>query len=454
MRIGEILVEQRWVDPAALALALAEQPGTGQRICSLLIARGQLDPDHAARALASQHDVAGLLQRHLEHRDRALAGLLPAAIARAHVALPIGRTGAGELIVCVRDPGPAPRAAIAAVVAGPILIAVAPAHQLEALVELEYAATGGPEDAGVEIDLSTRPIAILHDVVAAPPGPPGPPAPPAPPAATVPAPVDEAVEVDLSTRQIPLIGDPLDHLGSLTLVELDDARVARDPSQSGQHAALVLPRTSTGIYHPPRTTTVSRPPPRTTTVSRPPPRTTTVSRPPLRAPGHPRPPGGSLPLAPRGPVLDAAIAAIDRAAERPAADEAAMQYLAGRFRCAVWFAIHEGAALGERGHGDQLTPEVIEAIAVPLGAPSILQLAHDTRQLATAPPPGAGAIQDRLARALGHPARLAAMPIEVDARVALVIAAGDPIDDPATAGRDLEQLGRALAGAYRRIAGR
>jgi hypothetical protein len=38
---------------------------------------------------------------------------------------------------------------------------------------------------------------------------------------------------------------------------------------------------------------------------------------------------------------------------------------------------------------------------VGLGAPSILQVAHDTRRLATAAPLDAGAIQDRLWRALG-----------------------------------------------------
>ena len=69
MQIGQILVEQGWVDPAALARALADQPELGRRICSLLILRGQLDADNAARALAQQHGVPGVFQRHLEHRE-------------------------------------------------------------------------------------------------------------------------------------------------------------------------------------------------------------------------------------------------------------------------------------------------------------------------------------------------------------------------------------------------
>ncbi|TMQ10906.1 MAG: hypothetical protein E6J90_35660 [Deltaproteobacteria bacterium] len=409
MQIGQILVAQRWVDPVALARALADQPDLGLRICSLLIQRGQLDPDHAARALAEQHRVPGVLQRHLEHRDPALARFLPAALARTRIALPIGRTGAGELIVCVRDPGAALHAEIAAAVAGRVVIAVAPALQLEQLVQAAYAAPE-PDEHSVEVDLSTRPIAIIHDIA--------------------PAPPDE-VDVDLSTRQIPVIGDPLAHLGSLTLVELDDVRVARDPSQSGQHAAL--PRTATGSYLPPRTATGSYPSrattgpqPRTATGSHP--RTTTGSH-----AGQAVRPGSTLPFGFRGPTLDSATSAIDRAASLEAAADAAMHWLAGRFRHAVWFTLHEGAALGERGHGDQLTIEVIQAIAIPLAAPSI---------------------QDRLTRSLGYPSAPAALPVEVDAQVACVIAVGDPVDDPATATRDLEQLGRALARALQRIAAR
>ncbi|HEX3763349.1 MAG TPA: hypothetical protein VHW23_31860, partial [Kofleriaceae bacterium] len=139
-QIGQILVERGWVDPAQLARALAEQPHTGRRICSLLILRGALDADHAARALAEQHGVPGVLQKHLEHRDLTLPGALPAALARSCIALPIGRTSAGALIVCVRDPHPEVRAKVAAAVTGPVVVAVAPSYQLEHLVAETYPA--------------------------------------------------------------------------------------------------------------------------------------------------------------------------------------------------------------------------------------------------------------------------------------------------------------------------
>jgi len=432
IQIGQILVDQRWVEPAALARALAEQRHTGKRICSLLIARGLLDADLAARALANQHQVPGVLQKHLEHRDRALAALLPAALARATIALPIGRARGHELIVCVRDPRPGLAEALAAVVGGPVIIAVAPAHQLERLVKQVYeTASSRPrpsqassEDEGIDVDLTTRPIAIIRD-------------------------------------EIPMLGDPLDHLGTMTLVGLDDVRVAKDPSQSGQHPAIA--RTMTPL--PPRTTDVPANLARTTTLpmaartsmagagprpAAPPegavPSTAPVAGRTSTAPGAPRP---TSPRPLHGPSLDATLAAIAHAVALDDAADAAMWFLAQRFHHAVWFAIHDGIALGERGHGDALSPDVIQAITVPLRAPSIVQLAHDTRRLATERP--AGAIQDRLTRTLGSPGAPAAVPIEIDGEVAYVLAVGDASHSPEAAVAELAQLGRALGAAYERL---
>ena len=150
-RIGELLLEHGWVDQANLRRALSEQSMTGgRRLCSMLIARGLLDPDHAARALGEQHEVPAALQRHLEHRDQALSALLPATLARSLCALPIGRTRSGELIVCVRDPSAEVDAAIKRALDQPLVIAVAPASQLEQLIEQSYDAESENE---FDIDL-------------------------------------------------------------------------------------------------------------------------------------------------------------------------------------------------------------------------------------------------------------------------------------------------------------
>ena len=428
MQIGQILVEQRWVEPAALARALAEQRHTGKRICSLLIARGLLDPDHASRALATQHNVAGALQRHLEHRDHAVAQLLPAPIARSCFALPIGRTRGNELIVCVRDPRPELHGVIAAAVGGPIVIAVAPASQLEQLIKQAYDGMPNraavPEEISFDVDLTTRPIEVIDD---------------------------------------PATAGQLGDFGAMSLVGLDDDRVARDPSQSGQTVGPA-PRTTT-LSGPavPRTSTSppSALPRHNTTLSRASgslpamPRTTSdnpaVSR---TATPLPRMTAPSAPPRAPDPGLAAALAALARATAIDDATDAAMAYVAGRFAHAVLFAINEGAALGDRGAGGQLTDDLVHAIALPLSAPSIVQVAHDTRRPATGAPVTAGRIQDRLARTLGNPPALAAVPIEVDDRVAYVIAVGDGTGDAEAAAGDLARLGDGLAAAYQRLAGR
>jgi hypothetical protein len=157
--------------------------------------------------------------------------------------------------------------------------------------------------------------------------------------------------------------------------------------------------------------------------------------------------------------LGAAIAAIDRATAAGEAVAAAMGYVASRFQHAVLFSIQGGVALGERGHGGQLTTEVIQTITIPLSAPSIVQAAHDTRRAQGTPPRQGGVVQDRLARTLGSPQTLAAFPIEVDARIAYVLAVGDRTGAPDPAATpaalaELERLAGALGAAYHRLGSR
>lgn len=217
-RIGEILVERGWVDAAVCLRALAKQREFPRRLCSLLIAGGVLEVDQASRALGEQHGVPAVLQKHLDHRDLSLAALIPAELARAWWVLPIGRMGNGDLIVCARDPQPSVLAALMAVVGETIVLAVAPASQIETLVVETY----GAPDEDFDVDLSTGPIVSLD---------------------LDPMPDDEMAE------------DPMGGLGSLELVELDDDGVTRDLTQSGmiQTGAQypnTLPPSSAGIRVP------------------------------------------------------------------------------------------------------------------------------------------------------------------------------------------------------------
>lgn len=218
-RIGDILIANGWIEPSILQRALVKQKETGHRLCSLLVLGGALGADDAACALGEQHGVAAALQRHLTHRDRSLAPLLSAALARACIALPIGRMGNGVVIVCVRDPSPELETQLARAMKETIKLAVAPARQLEELVLEAYGADDANE---FDIDLSTGPIMSLE--------------------------LDDEESIE------PLSDEALADLGSLELVDLDDTSVSKDESQtqpaSGKRRRSTLPPTTATVDAP------------------------------------------------------------------------------------------------------------------------------------------------------------------------------------------------------------
>lgn len=190
MRIGERLLEQRKLTPGELAQVVDEQPSRGRRLCSLLIARGLIDFDDGARALGEHKGVPCALAKHLANRDPELAKLLPAELGRAACALPIGKTSAGALIVCVRDPAPALLGSLRDATRAEVMMVIAPASRIEQLVHAEYG--NDPDEFDIVVDSRI-------DVVPPPP------------------------DMDLL--------DP-DSV-RLALTDLDDTRVDKDPSQSG-----------------------------------------------------------------------------------------------------------------------------------------------------------------------------------------------------------------------------
>lgn len=144
------------------------------------------------------------------------------------------------------------------------------------------------------------------------------------------------------------------------------------------------------------------------------------------------------------------IAAIDESVTRDLATDVAMRYATQRWSSSLLLAVKEGAALGHRGHGPQLSPGAIRAVAIPLTTPSIVKAAHDTGELVTTVPAGAGAIQERLLRLLGQPRAAVAAPITIAGRIACVMAVGDSING-GDSGADLDRLASALGHAFTRI---
>jgi hypothetical protein len=169
MRVGELLLQRGWVSRESLARALADQKRTKRRLCSQRVTKGALDQDKAAQALGELHRSAAAMKRHLDGRDESLASLITGDKARELVAIPIGRTSAGALIVCVRDPSPMLQGKLAWMLGEEPVLAVAPAAVIDALIDTAYEI-----DIPIDIDeppapkKKTRALSVVIPVMAAP----------------------------------------------------------------------------------------------------------------------------------------------------------------------------------------------------------------------------------------------------------------------------------------------
>jgi hypothetical protein len=217
----------------------------------------------------------------------------------------------------------------------------------------------------------------------------------------------------------------------LALTDLDDARVDKDFSQSGQ---IAIPRTGTGSLPP-----ANAPAPAST--SQPMPAMGRTSR---AQTADPRVGGAST----RPMSIGAMSVGLEYTQSREGATDLVLAYVATKWRAGLVMAIRDKKAIGYRGHGVSMP----EMVTVPLTIPSTVQRAFETK-FVSGEQPETGA-QDALVRALEGPSTLAAAPVLVGGVPVAVILVGDPIDGDANAAADLAMLAEALGTAYTRIAAR
>jgi hypothetical protein len=393
MRIGELLVQQGKLRHSDLTRALANRPES-TRLCSYLIAQGLIDLDDGSRALGELHGVPCALAKHLEGRDPTLASVIPAELGRSSCALPIGKTSKGAVIVCVRDPAPALLAALEQATRASITMVIAPADKLQKLVNDAY---GDPDAGEFDIDFDTG---VGNN-----------PAPsPAPrPAQPAPPPMPDMSALDPESVR-------------LALTDLDDVRVAKDPSQSGQIPIPAISRTATpsGLTAPTMTVT------------------NVIKRPVDARVGKPM-------------SMASLKAELEAATTREAATDLALAFIATRWHSGIVLAVRDKTAIGYRGHGVTAP----ETVTIPLAAPSTVQRAFESRVVSVHAPMGPA--QDALAHALRGPANPAAAPVLVSGQPVAVIAVGDPIggvSDLERASADLAVLADSLGAAYQRMIAR
>ena len=396
MRLGELLLADGLVAADELEAALAQQRRSGARLGSVLYLNGRVTADAIARALARQHGVPAALVRHLDGRDPTLAARIPAELARRRQALPVALSraraatdpaaagAAPSLVVCMRDPGDAAALAeVTAAAGGSVVAAVACEAVLAAHVARAY-----PDEDGDGVDVVFDEVSGTHSI-----------------------PFGEI--------------DP----AALTLVDLDDKRVARDHTQSGP---MPIPARQTA---PPATRAATSPPAAATAA--------------IAAAAAPR-----APTAPAAPVLDcdAAIEVLGRAATRDEVGDAALAFLRSTYRAGAVLVVREGVALGHRGFGGSLTPATVESIVVPLHVPSILRTAYDGgRPFVGAPPADAGTIQERFLRLLGAPREVVVVPVVLRDRAVCLVFAAEPRPGADDALSDLLAVVAAMEEAYLRL---
>ena len=389
MRIGELLVEQRKLRQSELTRALADK-AADKRLCSFLITKGLVDFDDASRALGEQRRVPCALAKHLAGRDPALAKLIPSELGRSAWALPIGRASNGHVIVAVRDPGPALLAQLQRATKSEVTMVITPSARLEHLVRESYGDAPVDEfDIDFSSNVDDNPIAPSSHKTPAPP-----------------MPDMDALDPE-SIR--------------LSLTDLDDQGVRKDPTQSGQIPIVGRSGTTT--------------PP--------------TSLPAIATPKPTR--ARTDPAVTRPMTLDMMKIGLEHATSREAATDLVLAYVGTRWQTALVLALRDRNAIGYRGHG-VIAPE---SISLPLGTPSTIQHAIDSRFVSVQAPQSPA--QDQLTRALVGPQHPAAAPVMVKGQPAAVLVVGDPLDgseDFQIAAADLAMLAEALGSAYQRILGR
>jgi hypothetical protein len=389
------------------------------------------------------------------------------------------------VIVAVRDPTPQLLRALEQAIKGETMMVVAPAGRLEQLIAEAYG-TASVDEFDIDIDVSADPPPPSRVTRGPMPTPPQPfprvePSPAASWHGETPAPLPPLPDMDaLDPESI-----------RLSLTDLDDVRVTKDPAQSGQiRVGGTLPPSNKPITTPPlnkpsalaaasnaaitvRPSTPSSPPANVAIGTDLPRRTLELELDddllgpagagPSATPPPPPPPATQSPAAyaktlpnlagrPMTPItLESLSERLADATTREAATDLVLSYVATRWSAGLVLAIRDKTASGYRGHG----VEAPETVTVSLGSPSTVQRAVQTRFVSIESPSGVG--QSALTHALKGTRVPAAAPVVVNGHPVAVIAVSDPLEGPHArdmAAADLAQCAEALGSAYKRIMSR
>lgn len=426
MRIGELLLQQGLITPAALEAGLRTQARYGGRLASVLVDLGAIDGDVATRALAKLRRVPSALQKHFDAADRRALSRIPAKVAEKYGAVALGFTGDDALIVAMRDP-----------------------TDLLATEELRFLA-GVKIVAGVALEMRIRKALERHYGVA------------------------RKSENEFVAVAAPRDSDDFDSAREGNAWAVAPPPPARPPSSGSWRATpagipdltLDPPPSSTGPRAhaaPPSVLPSVAPRADVTFTARPAslnaPAPSSVRPPPMRSvPPIPREePPEHAPASTRGAPIAAPIEGIDastalaRAAAAPTFEgrvDALLAFLRSVFEAAIVFAVRNDVALTWKAFAPGLSPTVPVQVGIPLTQPSVLVVPYEARTPFVGAPTAGDPLQRRISDALRtpHAREVVVVPLVVDGNVvALVYAqprAGERV--PPTAVVELTRIAAAI----------
>lgn len=140
-RLGELLVIEHVLSPAARDAAVMRMAATGERMGSAAMACGA-SADRVSMVLARQHGVLAARDHQLSSIPTPLRALLAEDDARRLCAVPLRvAPGTGEVIIAVRDPGdPAVAAELTQITGMEVRLAVAAELRLRQALDVVYGA--------------------------------------------------------------------------------------------------------------------------------------------------------------------------------------------------------------------------------------------------------------------------------------------------------------------------
>jgi hypothetical protein len=433
VRLGELLVQKGVISVEQLQTSLHEQSRFGGRLGTSLIQLGYVDVDTIALALSDQQELPPALREHVASIDRKTLTLFPPRIVTTHKVVPIGYTVGkpARLVVASMTPRALPIEDLAFAAGRRIEPWVAPEMLIQECLERYF---GAPP-------MSARYVSMKLPARN-------------PPAALAPQRAPAGLQV----------APPR---GSLAQMDAPPTRAFPPSPSSHKGAALSPPPAPTRTLEMPEVP-AALPAPIALAPEAPPPE---------EEPPHDDAPGEwDIPEVPDDapvelrpltappealrPVIDHAEASrmLEMATSKEQIGRVLEDWLRSTFGCGLVLVVKGDMAIGWRGFFPD-AEDLIEAVAIPLGKPSMFSTAFESQKPFRGAPPAEGAkLQERMWKLLrcAPPAEVLVYPVMLGKRAVNLIYAhmedGSSLADDVV--DDARELCADVAAAYAKVIGK